>query len=385
MSAKLKIAFCTDGIFPHTLGGMQRHSRLLVEELARRSDVDLEVIHPHAERVFEGSPGVAELRVEPQDSERMYLPECYRYSRRVAALLAERPHHLVYAQGLSVWHRIAKLPNQIVVNPHGLEPWQGLTPKDKLMGFPFRTIFGHLFRHADRVVSLGGRLTGILQSCVPAGRVAVLPNAVNPPPPQTRAFAGTLRLLFVARFAHNKGIHLLLQAVRELHAEGHGSKFIFNLAGKGPLYETLTRKHQYPGVNYLGFVTDEQLGRLYAENDAFVFPTLFEGMPTVVLEAMGYSMPVIVSDTGATAELVGPDNGFLIPAGSVSALKQALLEFHVMPTAAKAGLAARSHAKVLERFTWPKVGQAHMDLFRSLHQEGRQLSQPSSTRRETEL
>ena len=368
MSGRLRIAFCTDGVFPHTVGGMQRHSRLLVEELARRPDVELDVIHPHVERVFEGSPGVNELRVEPRDPERMYLPDCYRYSRRVAALLAERPQHLVYAQGLSVWHGIASLPNRVVVNPHGLEPWQGLTLKDKLMGIPFRTVFGHLFRHADRVVSLGGRLTRILEGCVPTGRVVVLPNAVNPPPPRTRAFDGPLRMLFVARFAHNKGIHLLLQAVRELHAEGHGDKFIFNLAGKGPLYEALTRQHQYPGLNYLGFVTDEQLGQLYAENDAFVFPTLFAGMPTVVLEAMGYSMPVIVSDTGATAELVGPDNGFLIPAGSVPALKQALMEFQALPATAKAALGARSHAKVLERFTWPKVAEAHAVLFRSLLQ-----------------
>ena len=369
MSAKLKIAFCTDGVFPHTVGGMQRHSRLLVEELARRSDVEIEVIHPHAERVFVDSPEVRELRVSPQNRERMYLPECYRHSRRVAALLADRPDHLVYGQGLSVWHRIGSMPNPVVINPHGLEPWQGLTLKDKLMGIPFRAVFSHIFRHADRVVSLGGRLTGILQSCVPAGRIAVLPNAVNPPPPQAREFTGPLRLLFVARFAHNKGIHLLLQAVRELHAEGHGNKFIFNLAGKGPLYETLTREHQYPGLNYLGFVTDEQLGRLYVENDAFVFPTLFEGMPTVVLEAMGYSMPVIVSDTGATAELVGPENGFLIPAGSVPALKQALLLFHALPSAAKTEMASRSHTKVMERFTWPKVAEAHVALFRSLNAE----------------
>lgn len=383
MSDKFKIIFCTDGVFPHTVGGMQRHSRLLVEELGRRADVEVEVIHPHAERVFVDSPEVRELRVAPQNRERMYLPECYRHSRRISALLADRPHHLVYAQGLSVWHHIARLPNPVVINPHGLEPWQGLTLKDKLMGIPFRAVFGHLFRHADRVVSLGGRLTGILQRCVPPGRIAVLPNAVNPPPPQAREFTGPLRLLFVARFAHNKGIHLLLQAVRELHAEGHGNKFIFNLAGKGPLYETLTREHQYPGLNYLGFVTDEQLGRLYVENDAFVFPTLFEGMPTVVLEAMGYSMPVIVSDTGATAELVGPDNGFLIPVGSVPALKQALMKFHALPPAAKAALAARSHAKVMERFTWLKVAEAHMDLFRSLREEARSQGRP--TRRATEL
>ncbi|MGV2336128.1 MAG UNVERIFIED_CONTAM: glycosyltransferase family 4 protein [Planctomycetaceae bacterium] len=44
----------------------------------------------------------------------------------------------------------------------------------------------------------------------------------------------------------------------------------------------------------------------------FVFPTRFEGMPTVVLEAMAAAMPIIVSETGATGEFVSSDNGYLI-------------------------------------------------------------------------
>lgn len=68
------------------------------------------------------------------------------------------------------------------------------------------------------------------------------------------------------------------------------------------------------------------------------------------------------------AELVGLDNGFLIPAGSGLALKQALMRFQAPPATAKAAVGVRSHAKVLERFTWAKVAEAHAALFRSLVQ-----------------
>ena len=50
MSKRLQVVFCTDGIFPHAVGGMQKHSKLLVEELARMNVLDLVVIHPHHDK-----------------------------------------------------------------------------------------------------------------------------------------------------------------------------------------------------------------------------------------------------------------------------------------------------------------------------------------------
>ena len=50
MSKRLQVVFCTDGIFPHAVGGMQKHSKLLVEELARMNLLDLVVIHPHHDK-----------------------------------------------------------------------------------------------------------------------------------------------------------------------------------------------------------------------------------------------------------------------------------------------------------------------------------------------
>ena len=47
MSERLKLVFCTDGIFPDTVGGMQKHSKLLIEAIAKMNVIDLIVIHPH--------------------------------------------------------------------------------------------------------------------------------------------------------------------------------------------------------------------------------------------------------------------------------------------------------------------------------------------------
>lgn len=367
MSSVLRIAFCTDGIFPHTVGGMQRHSRLLLEELARRSDLEIEVIHPHFERVFPGSPRVRELRVAPLNPQRMYLPECYRYSRRVAALLAKGSYDVVYSQGLSVWHGIGQIASPVVLNPHGLEPFQPFDWSARLVGLPFRVVFRHLFRKATRVVSLGGRLSSLLQGVLgkDSSKIVCIPNGVLVPPRARKVHFSPIRsrFLFVGRYARLKGIQELNQAILSIEDK---SEVEFDFVG--PIPDAL--KIQQNNINYHGLVRDDaQLAAVYSSVDALVCPSLTEGMPTVILEAMAQGLPVIATDVGATSELVGPDNGFLIPAGSVPALKRALLKFHALPTAAKAEMASRSHAKVMERFTWPKVAEAHLDLFRSLHDE----------------
>ena len=101
---KIKIILCTDGIFPYNIGGMQRHSRLLIEELAKNKQLDLIVIHPHKEKVFSSELGVKEISIKPIVPNKNYLLECYRYSKRVFGIICDYPEYIVYSQGLSVWY-----------------------------------------------------------------------------------------------------------------------------------------------------------------------------------------------------------------------------------------------------------------------------------------
>jgi glycosyltransferase involved in cell wall biosynthesis len=366
---KIKVIFCTDGIFPHQVGGMQRHSRLLIEQLASNKEISLVVIHPHPAQVFDGGLGITEEHVSPIDANKTYLLECYRYSKRVFAILLKYPDHLIYSQGLSVWYGIKKIAHRIIVNPHGLEPYQCISLKDKLTAIPFKFVFNYLFRQAANVVSLGGKLTDILKQHIPDDqKIIELPNAVTLP--AERAFSKKttekLNLLFVGRFAHNKGIHILLTAIEELNATGYADKITYNLGGKGPLFEEYRKRYTFGNLNYLGFIADDQLIELYKNNDLFVLPTLFEGMPTVVLEAMSYGMPVIVSDVGATSELVSTDNGYLIPKNDTGILKKTILAFYNLKEEERKRLSENSYQKVLKNFTWEKIAEKHIQVFKQL-------------------
>lgn len=366
----MRIALCTDGVFPHALGGMQRHSRLLAEHLARIEGVRLIVLHPHGQQVFGPALGIEELRLPPIDTERFYLAELWRYSGHVAEALERIGPDAILAQGFSVWKGIGRFSERLAMMPHGLEMFQGLTARDRLIGLPFRRLLRHVARRSAAVVSLGGRLTPMLEGIVAgsAARVVVIPNAVELPPvaPPYPARERPLTLLFVGRFAFNKGIDVLLEAARALSGAGKGDQVRFVLAGDGPERARMEREGLPPNVVLEGRVDDARLEQLYAQCHALVLPTRFEGMPTVALEAMARARPVIVSDVGAAAELVDARNGFLLPPGDARALRAAIERMIALPLDDLASLGAAGRARAAERFTWPAVAQAFHALAASL-------------------
>ena len=362
---KRQLIFCTDGVFPHAVGGMQRHSVLLLAELAKIGIWEIIVIHPHDKKVFDTSLGFKEISI-PFEFSGFYIRKQYEYSKEVYKIIEQYPDAVVYAQGFSVLYGLPKIGHRVIINQHGLEPFQGLTFSDKYKTFPMRMMERYQFKHAAKVISLGGRLTTILRREVPNAhkKIEILPNAVIPGEEPIRNFdKEKLELLFVGRFAANKGINVLMEGIRSLNIEGYTERLHFNIVGKGPLYEQYIKENNFSNVTFHGFADDDQLMKLYRSCDLFVFPTLFEGMPTVVLEAMAGGMPIVVTDTGATAELVNRDNGYLIETNNMRSLKWGIQSFYQLTPEKRLELSLASRRKVLKNITWPIVAKKHIELF----------------------
>ncbi|HNQ12802.1 MAG TPA: glycosyltransferase family 4 protein [Bacteroidia bacterium] len=363
----MKIIFCTDGIFPLAVGGMQRHSRLLIEQLALYKDIELHVLHPHKNsKIFKSLPSIIETGIEYKRSGK-YIADCYEYSKSIFSYIEKHPDALIYSQGLSVWFMISKLKGRVIVNPHGLEPFQTQTLKDRIITIPFRFVFNHLFEQATHVISLGGRLTKILNKKAGKQKVVTIPNAINLPHKPTReTFNDCIHVLFVGRFAFNKGIKYLIDAIDLLNQEGFEHKFKFTLVGKGPLYESIVGQSSFSNLSFAGAASDEDLKKLYMEADVFILPTLFEGMPTVVLEAMGFALPILVTDTGATCSMVDETNGYIIDKKSAADIKEKLIEFSKLSTEERKKMSDASYDKVKQNFTWDHVAELHVDLFKKM-------------------
>lgn len=367
----MTIALATDGIFPESVGGMQRHSKFLIEGLSTLLDEgsSLHVLHPHEQQLFPDLANVVEHSLILEDEHSIYLVRCYQYSRLVHNKLKSIEPDVIYSQGLSVWSQIEVWSDRLFINPHGLEPYQALGLKNRLVAIPFKVVFNRLFRKARKVVSLGGKLTRILSQQLDADQITVLPNGVEPtnfPCRPSFVKSEVPRLLFLGRFASNKGIDLLLRTCDELAAEG--ARFHLDLIGKGPLFEPLRAEYEgRPWITFHGFLPDEAIAEQYRTCDVFVLPTLFEGMPTVVLEAMSSGAPIVVSDVGACAELVDAENGWLLPPGDSGALKSALTEVLESGNLESKSMASFQRA---QEFAWPSVSASTLRALGAIAEAG---------------
>ena len=132
---------------------------------------------------------------------------------------------------------------------------------------------------------------------------------------------GQTRFLFVGRLIESKGIGVLLQAFRSL---GTGELWI---AGDGPLREVIEKAAaRDPRIGVLGHLSGDALADVYAQADVLVLPSLYEPWGLVVHEALAHGLAVIVTDqVGAGDDLVDSGiNGYVVPAGSPSALIEAM-------------------------------------------------------------
>lgn len=137
------------------------------------------------------------------------------------------------------------------------------------------------------------------------------------------------RFVCIGRLSEQKGQMLLVRAVRELVDEGRDLHVV--IVGGGPMYSQIESLIDALGVTkhitLTGAVPSEELKRHILESRALVLPSFAEGLPMVIMEAMGLRRPVLSTYVAGIPELVQPGlNGWLVPAGSVDALVQGLRE-----------------------------------------------------------
>ena len=115
-------------------------------------------------------------------------------------------------------------------------------------------------------------------------------------------------VLIVSRLVTTKGIHNLILAIRELAKKY--PNICLQIIGDGPQKRKLIRfvKNQRlkDKVYFLGKISNDQLPIFYSACDLFVLPSLYEGQPTVILEAMACEAPIIATAVGGIQELIKP-------------------------------------------------------------------------------
>ena len=176
---------------------------------------------------------------------------------------------------------------------------------------------------------------------------------------------GAAIILTVARLDKQKGHIYLLNAARDVS----GAVFVF--AGDGPERTSLEDAARELGVTekvvFLGSRKD--VPELLKASDIFVLPSLFEGLPLSIMEAMAARKPVIASDIGGVRELLkNGETGILTPPGDIPALSTAITTLLINRELADK-MAASGESLVNRDFSSARMTKDLTNLYRHLLSE----------------
>ena len=215
------------------------------------------------------------------------------------------------------------------------------------------------------VANREGWILSELKYSHPPGRIWYVPNGVSEEFFQPRIFADVPanRLLYVGTWLDRKGIHYLVDAFAALAARS--SEIQLTVAGCILAEEQV--KAYFPAairnrISVHPFLARDAMPALYAAHDIFVFPSLVEGMPLTLLEAMAGAMPAVTTNTCGMSDLIDNEaNGLLVPAADAAALANAIDRFRNFVELRRAlGVRAQESAR---RYTWHLIARQMEQVF----------------------
>ncbi|PDV98602.1 glycosyltransferase family 4 protein [Candidatus Viridilinea mediisalina] len=409
-----RVAMLARVVFPlHGYGGIERHVFHLVTHLTRLgAEVTLFVQHASHERrdahdaatqaITAGLKRVVYLRYDytspllPPNGvvgrQFNYPWYTWELGRTVAHLARGGSFDVIHSQGLcaagyglirSRDPLLQRIP--FVANPHGMEEFRTPDWRKWLAYAPFRALYAYGHRVADRAIATDACTQDDLPRYlgVDPARIAVIPSAIDVEeclgyvqPALRQALrerfdlaACDLTFMSVGRLERNKGFHILIEALARLQGQ-LPPRWRWLLVGNGKERANLAQQAQQAGIakqiSFVGRLDDDELHSLYEEVDLVIHPTLYEGSSLVTLEGMIHRKPMIASAAGGIPDKVfNQRNGYLVPAGSVDALVQAMSQaLH-----ARAHWPAWGHESeriVRSTFDWPIVARQTLALYMSL-------------------
>jgi PEP-CTERM/exosortase A-associated glycosyltransferase len=239
-----------------------------------------------------------------------------------------------------------------------------------------------LMQRANRVVTLSQTMRAeILSRGIPAGKVHVVPNAVDaarftakPPRPELLRkyqLESNHVIGFIGSFYHYEGLDLLIGAFEKVHAQFPKTRLL--LVGDGFERKNLeSRANQSPArsaIIFTGAVSPNEVIDYYALMDILAYPRYKMRLTELVcplkpLEAMALSKCVIGSDVGGIREFINPgETGLLFKPDDVDDLAKTLCQLIASPELCRR-FGNQGRKAVVQNWDWPQVVKRYHEIYR---------------------
>ena len=365
----MRIAMIGQRGLPATYGGIERH----VEELATR------LVERGHEVVVFCRRNYTIGRVRSYRGVRLVHAPTYRSKHLEAAVHSGISSLMALGLGLDIVHYHAVGPGlwsavprwlsgaKVVQTIHGLDQdrakWGRFTRRVLRAGDWLSK------RVPDAVIVVGAYLLDHYRDR--AGHTVHISNGVTPSSGRDDGILGRLGLrpgeyaLFVGRLIPEKGVDLLIRAFAQVSTQC--SLAVVGSTSYTDDYELALKKlaQEDPRVVMPGYIYGDELNALFANARVFIQPSLLEGLPLTVLEAISHGVPVVLSDIPGHLEILPASRpgGRLFPAGDIAALSDALAE--ALRNSDDDHDAWRSASReIIDRYRWESIAEQTEDLYR---------------------
>jgi len=337
---------------PRVVGGLGRHVHALATSLVRQGH-DVVVVsrdHPDApaDAVVEGVRIVRVSEDPPlvpfEDLLAWVMAFNHSLTRAALSVLDGFQPDVVHAHDWLVAHAAKTLKDTtgvpLVATVHATEAGrhQGWLPG--AVNRAIHSVEWWLTYEARRVVTCSSYMRDEVKRLfvLPADKVDVIPNGIDlahwhASPSRVVSLRETLTpdgaplLLYAGRLEYEKGVQTVLQALPRLRRRHRGVRLV--IAGVGTHEDELRAMAASlrvgRAVDFMGFLSPEDLAVLAAAADCALVPSLYEPFGMVALECAAAGTPLVVADTGGLREFVAPGvTGLRFPPGEPAALADAV-------------------------------------------------------------
>lgn len=299
---KVKLAFIGSGIYPIKVGGTE----LAVFELAKRLNdkFDLNIVFPGGRRDFARAKALRRFKVyrcfgsvkKKQGRLLEYLSFLGRMVTIFFHLVRILPD-VVFSFGISTYSFTGLLYSKlfrkkIIARAEGLDLVDESSLQIKANKWTCK--------EADLVFFTSIVHKGIIEKASPKRKPLFLANGTSFARRSIERGGGKVRALFVGTLKGVKNPTTIIKALHLLKLENEHLPISLTICGEGPLMEEIEKMVEdfnlSSVVKLMGRVDHERLKKIYQEHDVLVLPSVSEGFPLVVAEALGMGLAIVCSD-----------------------------------------------------------------------------------------
>lgn len=264
--------------------------------------------------------------------------------------------HFAMPSGIASYMLYKKTGLPYVTTIHGSDV-PGYNPdRFQLAHILARPLWRKIITNSARIISASRFLKNLIQTHIDVA-VDIIPNGYSPDGATSDSPEKKNRILVVTRMFERKGVQHFLESL-----DGLVHNWEIVIAGDGPYLPVLREKSRRMNLNvrFAGYVQGPELLQLYETSKIFVFPSLQENFPIVLLEAMQAGCGIITTNADGCGEVIG-DAGIVTDPERPDQIRAALLK--LMQNDDMIQQLRDTALRRIESFRWPRIANQYDKVF----------------------